>query len=680
MSTSVIGNALINVRASLDQLDRDLARARRTTESSIASLGAGMERAGLKLTRTLTPAAAGMGLVFRDAFREFDAGADAIRSGTGLMGKELESVVASMKRVGSESTQGLAQVGRVMADVQTRTGLTGPPLERLTKQLLDLDRIGNAASAETVTRVFGDWGIATHKQSAALDTLFRASQATGPSIDRLGQLIVQYGAPLRAMGFSFAESAALLGKFEKEGVNTELVLGSMRIALAKFAREGESAPEALQRLMAEIKAAPNATAAAALGMEVFGARAGADMAAAIREGRFELGDLLQTVEHGKETISSAAADTLDWSDKFKMLRNRVYGVIGPVGEMGMAVAGVAAGIGPALIVGGKFTKMLGTIGSSAGQLTGVLLKNGAGWIKMGAQALIGAGRVAMSWVIAAGPWLLLAAAIAAIVILVVKNWDKIKAAFGSAIDWIKGAISTAVDWIKGNWDIIAAILFGPVGLAVLVIRRYGDQIVDFFTALPGRAVNALASLAGFLWGIFSGAISGAATAVWNGTVTVVDLFAGLPGRILGALGDLGSLLWGAGMDLISGLWEGIKAMQGWLLDKVSGIAGSIKRTITSGFGIFSPSKVMRGYGVDIALGLGLGIEDGSVDVQRAMSMSLMPAITQPLSAALPAAPRGYDSRPIVVNVDGKQLFEIVRDHDTDNARRRGRGRTVGASR
>jgi TP901 family phage tail tape measure protein len=317
-------------------------------DRAMGKLDTRLGKTGSALTRTLTPAAAGLGLAFRSAFQEFDAGADALRAGTGATGKALDDLTTSMKNVGGQVTQGLSQVGETMADISRRTGLTGKPLERLTKQLLDLERIGNEADAESVTRVFGDWSIKAAESSEAMDQLFRASQATGPSVNRLGQLLVRYGAPLRQLGFGFAQSAALLGKFEKEGVNTELVLGSMRIALGKMARSGEDAESTFRRVVKEIETAGSTSQANAKALELFGARAGPDMAAAIREGRFALGDLIRQVESGGESISSAAKDTLDWTDKIAMLKNRVQGVIGPFGEMGMAIAGLAAGIGPVL--------------------------------------------------------------------------------------------------------------------------------------------------------------------------------------------------------------------------------------------------------------------------------------------------------------------------------------------
>lgn len=85
----------------------------------------------------------------------------------------------------------------------------------------------------------------------------------------------------------------------------------------------------------------------------------------------------------------------------------------------------------------------------------------------------------------ANVWVLALTALIAVVILVVKHWDKIKAAFAALFDWV-----------KRNWPTLLAILTGPFGVAVLAIVRNWDTIK--------RAAKAV-----FDW------ITGAARAAWS---------------------------------------------------------------------------------------------------------------------------------------------------------------------
>ncbi len=66
-----------------------------------------------------------------------------------------------------------------------------------------------------------------------------------------------------------------------------------------------------------------------------------------------------------------------------------------------------------------------------------------------------------------------------------------------------------------------------------------------------------------------------------------------------------------GGDLIKGLWNGIKNVKNWILDKIKGFGKSILNGLKSFFGIHSPSTVMRDMiGVNLSKGIGLGFEKG----------------------------------------------------------------------
>lgn len=289
-------------------------------------------------------AAVGVGGALYAIGGQFDDAFDRIRVGTGATGAELAGLEESFKAVVSTVPTDFDTASAAITGLNQRLGLTGQPLEALTAQLVNLSRITDTdvgANVEQVTRVFGDWSISTENQAGSLDALFRAAQATGTTVDGLSATMVQFGGPLRQLGFGFEQSAALIGQFEAQGVNTELVLGSMRQALGRMARAGEDPVETFRRVTEEIENAGSAGEANALALELFGARAGPDMAAAIREGRFEIGDLLDTVANGTETINGAAADTADFSEKWQLLKNKVLVGLQPIAEKVFGAVGDA---------------------------------------------------------------------------------------------------------------------------------------------------------------------------------------------------------------------------------------------------------------------------------------------------------------------------------------------------
>ena len=326
----------------------------------------------------------------------WDDATDSIAIATGKTGDELASLQGSFANVFKSVPVGAGEASAAISELNSRLGLSGKPLEDLAARFLDLSRMTGTdvvANIEAVTRVFGDWGVAAENQSLVMDQLFKASQTTGVGIDQLSAQVVQFGAPLRQLGFGFEESIALLGKFEKEGVNTELVMGSMRVALGRMAREGEEPIETFRRVTEQIKNAGDAGTANALALELFGARAGPDMAAAIREGRFEIDELVGTIQNAGGAIDQAKTDTDGWRERVKLLQNQAVATVGPLADM----AGITLTVGGSALMmasqaGPAFEAVSSGIGAARTALSGFSLSMGAA-VTGGALLVAGLGAV-----------------------------------------------------------------------------------------------------------------------------------------------------------------------------------------------------------------------------------------------------------------------------------------------
>ena len=185
--------------------------------------------------------------------------------------------------------------------------------------------MGAGANVETVARAFGDWGVATEDQAAVMDQLFRASQSSGAGIDDLAGKVTQFGAPLRNLGFGFEDSIALIASFEKNGVNLETVMGGLRQGIGKMAKAGEDVPDTFKRVVSEIENTADASEATRLAIELFGQRAGPDLADSIRNAQFAVEDMLEAIEDGDDSIAAAAKSTTRLSDKMAALKNNWSG-------------------------------------------------------------------------------------------------------------------------------------------------------------------------------------------------------------------------------------------------------------------------------------------------------------------------------------------------------------------
>jgi TP901 family phage tail tape measure protein len=481
-----LGRAYVPVLPDLKGFGAKLAAGMRAEGAAGAAIGgkvAGLAFMGAVGGVVLAGAGlAKLGDQFQDAYNK-------IRVGTGATGDALKALQDDFKAVARTGPESFDVVGGAIADLNTRLGLTGVPLQDVTRQILDLSRITGTDVSQNIvslTRFLGDAGVESSDFATAIDSVFRASQATGPSVSTLADLMVRFGAPLRQFGFSFEESATMLGKFEKEGVNTQLVMGSLRIALGKFSKAGLDPKEALLETMDAIKNAGSAAEANQIAFETFGARAGADMAAAIREGRFELGDLFEQVSSGEETIQQASDDTKTYGERMQELGNKLKVALEPaaikvlegianivesstplIETLGVAVGGIATAFaaipGPVFVVAGAIATAVVTILTISKAFGAVQ----AAW-------------TALSAVFALNPIVLAIIAIIAVIALLVIHWDTIKESVAKAWDWIVEKTQIAWDWLKGFferfWPIILGIATGGIGLVVALIVQNWDTI------------------------------------------------------------------------------------------------------------------------------------------------------------------------------------------------------------
>lgn len=357
MTTASVGFATLQIIPSMQGVDAAISKSLAGSNAAAAagaSLGKDVEKGlgaksvGQKAGKGLAVGlgagiAAGVGaFALGDTF---DKAFDQIRVGTGATGAALEGLEEDFRQVFQAVPTDANGAATAVADLNTRLGLTGKPLQDLSAQFIDLSRITGtdlASNIHGLTRVFGDWEIGTDGQAAALDKVFRAAQASGIGLDQLQSSVVQFGAPLRNLGFGFEESLSLLAQFDKAGVNTETAFSGLRRGVANLAKDGEAVPETFRRVVDEITALGPGAEATAKSIELFGTRAGPDLADAIAGGKFEIDALMDAVTNGSDTISTAAADTESFGEKWQKLVNSTLVALQP------AATAVFDGIGAAI--------------------------------------------------------------------------------------------------------------------------------------------------------------------------------------------------------------------------------------------------------------------------------------------------------------------------------------------
>src|SRR5690625_1719688 len=90
----------------------------------------------------------------------FDEVRDNLRAGTGATGKDLDAFVENVKNVGRVVPAEFEDIGTVIGDLNTTLDLTGPNLEAMAFQIMELGRVmGEEIDVEKVAHAFQQFGV-----------------------------------------------------------------------------------------------------------------------------------------------------------------------------------------------------------------------------------------------------------------------------------------------------------------------------------------------------------------------------------------------------------------------------------------------------------------------------------------------------------------------------------------
>lgn len=322
------GKTLEQVIAIAGKLEPSLQQSIGKAEKMTSGMGSKVKKAGAiaagafaaTAAAAATAAVAG-GKYLMDLGDKFHESAATIRIGTGATGDALAALQADCDAVYKSIPGDLEGASTAIADFNTRLGLTGEPLQKLSTQAIQVcDMLGEDLSTviESSSQAFQQWGVSEDQMSAKMDYLFKVSQSTGIGFNDLATKMQKYGAQLQELGMDFDQASALMGQLEKAGVNTDEALGALKKSVGTMAKEGLSASEGIAKYTEEIKNAESAEKAAAIASEIFGTRAGSTMAAAIRDGTLSVDELTASLQESGETIATAAEDTYSFKDRLEM--------------------------------------------------------------------------------------------------------------------------------------------------------------------------------------------------------------------------------------------------------------------------------------------------------------------------------------------------------------------------
>lgn len=218
---------------------------------------------------------------------------------------------------------------------------------------------------------------------------------------------------------------------------------------------------------------------------------------------------------------------------------------------------------------------------------------------------------------AANPIVLIIAGIVALIAIFVTLWKKcawfrdfwnemwigIKMLFQGTIDGIKALWNTAWTFMK-------------------------NLFTGFVTGIKAIWTTVWTAIKTFFTNIISGIKTGFTNMV-NGIKTKIDKIRRFASSIVNAFTSLPGKLLNIGKDIAKGLWNGIKGMKDWVINKVKNMGKSIIKGLKNVLGIHSPSKEFAIIGRYSVLGYTEALDKMRGDIQEQVqdTFGLSPQLT-----------------------------------------------------
>jgi phage-related minor tail protein len=289
-----------------------------------------------------------------------DAATRQLQADTGMTADEADRAQKSLAGMYSRNLQGFDEIGRAMASVHNDLGLTGDAADATTQKFLKLTEVTGGDTAEAIGQaddVLDAFNLDATRSGELLDKLTVSHQRYGGSISGSLDALASLGPALNAANMGLDDGIALLNLFNAAGIDASKAPQALNKALAQV-----KSPEELRRLIADITATADPFLRAQKASELFGTKAGPQLAQALAQGNLdEFTVSMDDAAGATEAAAAAIEDSL--GNKAKLALKEFGGTLAEVGTNLGDLLTVAALIGPSLT-----SKVSAAVGGLAGIL------------------------------------------------------------------------------------------------------------------------------------------------------------------------------------------------------------------------------------------------------------------------------------------------------------------------
>lgn len=387
---------------------------------------------------------------------------------TGESGAAVRQAGDAISHLYSDNIDGLTEIETVMANVHNVFQLTGDDATALSQDFLTFGvatGINAAGAVNSMHSALAAFNLDASATQDVMDRLTYSHQQFGINIDQELSVLSRLGPAFDAAGMSMSDAIGYLNMFQAAGINSTLAAAGLRIALTKV-----KSPEELQTLIEQIHNTTDAFQRSQLASQLFGARAGPQLAQALAQGNLSQYIVTQNQAAG---ATQQAADAIEgtWGNQFTLMMHKASDVViefgNNFGNYFDAIAVGAAQLGPKLSAA-----LFGATGGLGGLFSGQIKNALMGTVPVAAEAGAAAGAAEGG---AQGAAFAATAAESKVLWLSATEAEMVPAAtaVGAEAGAAEGAAMAGASGGGGLLGALSAALLSPVGLAAVAALAVG---------------------------------------------------------------------------------------------------------------------------------------------------------------------------------------------------------------
>jgi len=504
-----------------------------------------------------------------DMAGSFDEANAAIVEGTGATGDALEELNQTARSAFSQiadSGQDIDGVANILAELNTRFGVTGEEAEDLTVKVANFAHhtgTDGTRAVDSIANVMNRWGMDISEADGLLDDLTTANQACQLSVDEMTRYLSDNSIQFQELGYSTSDALAMLISLSDGGANVSSVMSGMKKAVGNLSAVTDDVPGAFQDAITAIAECDNVSEAlqAQVGdtgltvEQVFGAKAAQELAANVQNGNFAIDQWTEALENNSGALEQTTDDATTMQDAWAQATNSMSVALG--GTLASAVSDVVT------VIADMISSMAIVIQDSPALqavITGVATALGILAGALAISSLIQAVQKAfalLNTTMLANPIFLVITAIAALVaglVYAYNHCEEFRRIVDEAFNMIKTVVVTVIETVMNT------------------ISTAFTAIVAFFSNTWNNAKNIVTTV----WNAIKTAISTAVNTVRNTISTVFTAIRTVTQTVWNAIKTAITTPVNAARSTVTSVFNGIRST-------VSSVVNGIKSTVSSTF-------------------------------------------------------------------------------------------------